>query len=61
MAYRKYYKTFEFCNTEQEAQTMCENINRTATRHIRMKHPAHYTPWSSTDGKDHKFIVWFVR
>lgn len=61
MAYRKYNKTFKFCNTEQEAREMCESINRAATRYIRTKRPAHYTPWSSADGKEHKFIVWFVR
>lgn len=55
----RYRKIFEFCGTEEQAQALCANINANATRYMRKKHPAHYTPWSSQDGKEHKFVVWY--
>lgn len=53
----RYRKTFKFCETENEAKRFCESENK--NRYIRKHHPAHYTPWSSQDGKEHKFIAWY--
>lgn len=52
----RYRKTFTFANTEQEAQTLCAEFNRNP--YLRRKHPAHYTPWTSRDQTEHKFVVW---
>jgi viroplasmin and RNaseH domain-containing protein len=56
----KYRKTFKFFNTEEQAKTFCENTNKAASRYVRKNHAALYTPWSSTDGKENLFIVWYV-
>lgn len=53
----RYRKTFKFCETEDEAKRFCESENK--NRYIRKHHPAHYTSWSSQDGKEHKFIAWY--
>lgn len=57
----KYRKTFEFFDTEEQAQAFCDTENKSASPYVRKKYPAHYTPWSSQDGKEHKFIAWYVR
>ena len=54
---RRYRKTFEFCETEEEAQAFCATQNK--SYYIRKHHPAHYTPWSSRDGKERKFVAWY--
>ncbi len=54
----RYKWTFAFCNTEDEAIRLCDREN--SNRYIRKKHPARYTPWSSRDGKENKFVVWYV-
>ena len=59
MAYKKYHLTFKFCDTEGVAQALCGEINANATPYMRRKHPAHYTPWDSRDGKEHCFVVWY--
>lgn len=53
----RYRKTFRFCETEDEAKRFCESENK--NQYIRKYHPAYYTPWSSQDGKENKFIVWY--
>jgi hypothetical protein len=56
----RYIKTWQFAETESEARTICARENATGTAYKRRKHPAYYTPWSSTDGHEHKYIVWYV-
>lgn len=56
---KKYNLTFEFADTEEKARTFCNAINRNYTRYMRKNHPAHYTPWSSQDGKEQKFVCWY--
>lgn len=55
----RYTKTFEFCDTEEQAKALCHRRNCEATSYVRNHHPAYYTPWSSQDGKEHKFVVWY--
>jgi hypothetical protein len=50
---------FIFLETEEEAIVACANFNHWATPYCRRKHPAHYTPWTSQDGTQHRFIVFF--
>lgn len=57
----KYRTTFDFFDTEEQAQVFCDKENKSASPYVRKKYPAHYTPWSSQDGKEHKFIAWYVR
>jgi hypothetical protein len=49
---------FKFFDTEEQVKSFCdyENLNR----YIKKHHPAHYTPWSSSDGKEIKFIAWYA-
>lgn len=58
---RKYRAWFIFADTETDARAICERENATGTAYKRRRHPAHYTPWSSADGHENKFIVWTVR
>lgn len=51
--------TFDFVNTEEEAQKKCEAINTRQSYYMRKKHPAHYTPWTSKDGSEHLFVVFY--
>lgn len=55
----KYRLTFDFVNTEAEAVKRVVAENTTGTRYKRKNLPAHYTPWSSLDGRENKFIVWY--
>jgi len=57
MAYR-YRKTFKFFDTEEQAKIFCNNENLNS--YIRKNHEAHYTPWSSQDGTENKYIAWYV-
>ena len=54
----RYRLTFTFANTEEQAKIFCDNENKNA--YIRKNHPAHYTPWSSQDETEHKFICWYA-
>ena len=56
---RKYRYTFEFKKTEEEAREFCERINAGLTRYMRKNKPAHFTPWSSQDGKENIFVCWY--
>ncbi len=58
---RRYNLWYIFAQTEQEAREICEHENSTGTAYKRRNHPAHYTPWSSADGRENLFIVWTVR
>lgn len=57
---KKYNPRFYFVDTEAEAAKACETENNRGTYYKRKHHTAHYTPWTSADGKEHKFIVWTV-
>ena len=48
---------FTFVDTEEQAVKMCNQINSTANAYRRKNKPAHYTPWSSQDGREHCFVV----
>jgi len=55
---QRYKSTFEFFDMEEQAKRFCdiENLNS----YIKKYHKAHYTPWSSQDGKENKFVAWYV-
>lgn len=57
---KKFQPWFYFVDTEEEAVMACEAENSRGTYYKRKHHPAHYTPWTSADGKERKFIVWTV-
>lgn len=48
--------TYKLFDTEDAARDFCDRENRT---HPRRKNRAHYTPWSSSDQQEHKFIAWY--
>jgi len=56
---KKYELRFCFVDTEEEAIQEVFKENSTGTRYKRKNRPAHYTPWSSLDGRENKFIVWY--
>ena len=58
---RKYKTWFYFCQTEEEARAACARENASGSLYKRKHHAAHYTPWTSMDGKEHKYIIWTVR
>lgn len=55
---KRYSMTFKFFDTEEQAKSFCDNEN--LNRYIRKNHPAHYTPWTSQDGTEHKFVAWYA-
>lgn len=55
---RRYRSTFQFFDTEEQAERFCNNENLNS--YIRKNHTAHYTRWSSQDGKENKFVAWYV-
>lgn len=57
----RYNTTFTFVNTEEEAKSLCNDIYKAMKPYARRKHKPHYTAWESTDHKEHKFVVWYVR
>ena len=44
--------TFHFVDTEEQAKNFVEQRRK-------QRRKAWYTPWSSADGKESKFIVWY--
>ena len=56
---KRYRKTFEFFDTEEQARAFCDKQNALASIYVRRKYKAHYTPWSSQDGTENKFIAWY--
>lgn len=54
----RYRKTFQFFDTEAQAAQFCESMN-SGNAYLRRKHPAHYTPWISRDGSEHKYVAWY--
>lgn len=57
----KYRSTFDFFDTEEQAKAFCDRYNSEASAYVRKKYQAHYTPWQSQNGKEHKFIAWYYR
>jgi hypothetical protein len=56
----KLTKTFMFVDNEAQAQKMCEYLQANQNSYRRKNHKPCYTPWDSSDGKEHKFVVWYV-
>lgn len=56
---KRYRKTFEFCDTQEQAQAFCDRINASYSSYARKHYKAFFTPWSSSNGQEHKFIVWY--
>ena len=52
-------KTFEFVDTEDEALEMCKSIQKCQNSYRKRWYKPIYTPWTSSDGKEHKFVVWY--
>jgi hypothetical protein len=55
----KYRLTYQFCDTEAQAQELTKQLNKNGTYYVRKNKPAHFTPWESLDGKEKAFIVWY--
>ena len=57
---KRYRLTFEFAETREQAQTLCEKINAGYTYYMRKNHPAKFTPWKASDGDNkYNFVVWY--
>ena len=57
---KKYRLTFEFAETREQAQALCEKINANHTYYMRKNHPAKFTPWKASDGDSkYNFVVWY--
>ena len=54
-------ETFQFVETEEQAKQLCKDIQRYQNSYRKRWHKPHYTPWTSQDGTQHLFVVWFVR
>lgn len=57
---KKYNLTYQFFDTEEQAQAFCDRENASGTAWKRAKHKAHFTLWRSMNGKENKFIAWYV-
>lgn len=59
----RYRLTFDFTETEAQAKALCDRLNARATRYIKTKKPAHFTPWEARDRQgnvtEQKYIVWY--
>lgn len=53
-------QTFAFVETENDAKEMCKSIQKQQNSYRKQFHKPHYTPWTSSDGKEHCFVVWYV-
>lgn len=49
-----------FVDNEQYAIQMCTYLQIHQNAYRRKHYKPHYTPWESSDGKEHKFVVWYV-
>ena len=52
-------ETFQFVDTEKEAQELCESIQKRQNSYRKRWHKPSYTSWESSDRKEHKFVVWY--
>lgn len=57
---KKLFHTFEFVNTEEQAKELCASIQANQNNYRKIHHKPYYHPWTSQDGKEHKFLVWYV-
>lgn len=55
----KHRFTFEFIETEEKAKTFCKTIEKGYSYYMKKHHPVYYTPWSSQDGKENCFVVFY--
>ncbi len=55
----RYRETFEIVKSEEEAKNMCDRQNSVGNAYKRKRYHAHYTPWSSRDGSEVGFVVWY--
>lgn len=53
-------RTFQFVETEQEAKELCESIQKNQNSYRKQFHKPSYTPWESSDHKEHLFVVWYA-
>ena len=51
--------TFQFVDTEQQAQELCKTIQKGQNSYRKQFHKPSYTPWASSDQKEHAFVVWY--
>ena len=51
--------TFQFVDTEEQAKELCANIQRNQNSYRKKFYKPNYTPWTSQDGKEHLFVVWY--
>lgn len=56
---RRYQYTFSFVDTEDQAKALCNEILQNATDYVRRNKKPHYSAWTSHNGKEHKFVVWY--
>lgn len=57
---KRYRLTFEFTETREQAQALCDKINAGYTYYMRKNNPAHFTPWKASDGDSkYNFVVWY--
>ena len=54
---KKYRLTYQYTDTEQQAQQLVKELNATATPYQRRRYPAHYTPVTYDDWSG--FVVWY--
>lgn len=52
--------TFQFVDTENEAKELCKTIQKNQNSYRKQFHKPSYTPWESSDRKEHAFVVWYV-
>ena len=57
---KRYKKSFQFFDTEDKVKAFCDRQNK-ANPYLRRNKPAHYTPWTSKDGSEQKYIAWFYK
>lgn len=53
-------KTFLFTDNEEQAKTLCKQIQKSQNSYRQTYHKPHYTPWESSDHTEHKYVVWYV-
>lgn len=56
----RYYLTFDFTETEEQAQKIINNYNATATPYARKHHKGHYTTYQSNSPTDKAHFVAFT-
>lgn len=57
---KKYNLTFQFVETAEKAQALCDRVNAAYTCYMRKKHPAYFTPWKAADGSiKYNYVVFY--